>query len=270
MGVTIIDVARYAEVNKATVSRALRGDPRISAATRQRVWEAAKALGYEPDAGARALSGSKTGIVAAVFRGLDENWTGRFLAGLERIMSRYKKDLIVKSTGGNPRQSSNIMRSLRSRRVEGIIWLDEPDPEEKRNDIPVVHVSYSSRAFLSITLDTNFLMSELERLSPGDNWAIAVTQPGIFCMIRDSLALIKDSDKAGISLLNYIPGPEELGNSSLLVCSEEIFSVSEKSFRLNFPFFEMGSIAGRLYLNAVYSRGVRPATVLVKPIIFRT
>jgi hypothetical protein len=162
------------------------------------------------------------------------------------------------------------MRSLRSRRVEGVIWLDVPDPEENRNDIPVVHVGSSSKALLSITLDTNFLISELERLSPGDNWTIAVTHPGIFCMIRESLELLKDPEKAGISLLNYIPGPEELGNSSLLVYSEEIFSVSEKSFRLNFPFFEMGSIAGRLYLNAVYSRGVRPATVLVKPIILRT
>jgi len=44
--VTLGDVARLAEVHKATAARALNHDPRITAATRQKVEEAAKALGY--------------------------------------------------------------------------------------------------------------------------------------------------------------------------------------------------------------------------------
>ena len=44
------DVARLAGVNKATVSRALKGDHRISPATREKVWKSAKVLGYHPDA----------------------------------------------------------------------------------------------------------------------------------------------------------------------------------------------------------------------------
>ena len=42
------DVASVAGVDQSTVSLALRGDPRISPATRRRVLEAAKKLGYKP------------------------------------------------------------------------------------------------------------------------------------------------------------------------------------------------------------------------------
>lgn len=45
--VTLVDVARAAGVHKATAARAIQHDPRISAATRQKVEEAATKLGYK-------------------------------------------------------------------------------------------------------------------------------------------------------------------------------------------------------------------------------
>lgn len=46
---TLQDVAREAEVSMMTVSRALRGVPKVAAETRARVLEIAKRLGYQPD-----------------------------------------------------------------------------------------------------------------------------------------------------------------------------------------------------------------------------
>jgi LacI family transcriptional regulator len=46
---TLQDIANLAGVGKATVSLALRNDPKISAATRQRVCQAAEQLHYRPD-----------------------------------------------------------------------------------------------------------------------------------------------------------------------------------------------------------------------------
>ncbi|MCA1185118.1 MULTISPECIES: LacI family DNA-binding transcriptional regulator [unclassified Saccharopolyspora] len=56
MSITSHDVARFAGVSQATVSRALRGDPRVSVATRERVRHAADALNYVPSAAGRSLS----------------------------------------------------------------------------------------------------------------------------------------------------------------------------------------------------------------------
>ena len=64
--VTMADVAAAAGVNKGTVSRALRGDKRISNETRERIWRIARELGYEPDAVASGLSSRRTGVVAVV------------------------------------------------------------------------------------------------------------------------------------------------------------------------------------------------------------
>lgn len=68
MPVTSHDVARAAGVSQPTVSRALRDQRGVSAATRARVREAARALGYVPSQAGRALSTRATrrvGVVSA-------------------------------------------------------------------------------------------------------------------------------------------------------------------------------------------------------------
>ncbi len=66
LGVTSRDVAREASVSQPTVSRALGGDPRISSATRERVVEAARRLGYFPNVAARTLITNRTHTVGVV------------------------------------------------------------------------------------------------------------------------------------------------------------------------------------------------------------
>jgi LacI family transcriptional regulator len=66
MGVTSHDVARLAGVSQATVSRALRDDARVSEATKQRVREAAGALGYVRSELGRGLSTQATRRIALV------------------------------------------------------------------------------------------------------------------------------------------------------------------------------------------------------------
>jgi DNA-binding LacI/PurR family transcriptional regulator len=57
---TLRDVARLAECHYSTVSLALRNHPRITAATRERVHDAARQLGYSPDAMLTALAAYRT------------------------------------------------------------------------------------------------------------------------------------------------------------------------------------------------------------------
>lgn len=60
---TIKDVAAAAGVTAGTVSRALRGDPRVIEATRRRIVEAAERLGYRPNLQARGLQTGRTGAI---------------------------------------------------------------------------------------------------------------------------------------------------------------------------------------------------------------
>lgn len=63
---TVVTLARRAGVSASTVSRALKGDPRISVETRRRIEALATKVGYMPSAMARTLSGGRSGLVGLV------------------------------------------------------------------------------------------------------------------------------------------------------------------------------------------------------------
>jgi DNA-binding LacI/PurR family transcriptional regulator len=65
--VRLTDVAREAGVSIATASHALTGKGRIPEATRARVREVAKRMGYRPNAAARSLAGGRTRLIAVAF-----------------------------------------------------------------------------------------------------------------------------------------------------------------------------------------------------------
>ena len=63
--VTIAELARRSGVSKGTVSRALNGYDDVNPATRERITQLARELGYEPDGPARALRTRRSLLVAA-------------------------------------------------------------------------------------------------------------------------------------------------------------------------------------------------------------
>src|SRR3954453_9803941 len=58
---TLADVAVEAGVSQATASRALAGSPLVNANTRQRVWDVAERLHFQPNRLARPLRGGGAG-----------------------------------------------------------------------------------------------------------------------------------------------------------------------------------------------------------------
>src|ERR1035437_3633719 len=86
--VTLADVAQAVGCSSAAVSLALRGEPGVSDATRSRIVEAARALGYRPPAGAsrKRQKPMTTGLVIKAGHG-DSPGANRFsapvMAGIE-------------------------------------------------------------------------------------------------------------------------------------------------------------------------------------------
>ncbi|MFE2050921.1 LacI family DNA-binding transcriptional regulator [Streptomyces sp. NPDC059459] len=64
--ITSHDVARLAGVSQPTVSRALRDDPRVSPATKEKVRQAARALNYVPSEVGRSLSTRSTRRIGVI------------------------------------------------------------------------------------------------------------------------------------------------------------------------------------------------------------
>jgi len=73
---TVYDVAEYAGVSIATVSRVLRSPDAVKAATRERVMEGVRFLGYVPSANARGLAARRTNVIGLFFPGHDDHHSG--------------------------------------------------------------------------------------------------------------------------------------------------------------------------------------------------
>ncbi|WP_031478245.1 LacI family DNA-binding transcriptional regulator [Streptomyces bicolor] len=96
--VKITDVARHAGVSPSTVSYALSGKRPISEETRRRVEESVRLLGYHPHAGARALAGRRSDVLALVVplrAGIDVPVVMRFAVSVVTTARRYGHDVLL-------------------------------------------------------------------------------------------------------------------------------------------------------------------------------
>ncbi|MBW8820569.1 MAG: LacI family DNA-binding transcriptional regulator, partial [Streptomyces sp.] len=94
----ITDVARRAGVSPSTVSYALSGKRPISEETRQRVEDAVRELGYRPHAGARALAGRRSNVLALVVplrTGIHIPTVMRFAVSVVTTARRYEHDVLL-------------------------------------------------------------------------------------------------------------------------------------------------------------------------------
>lgn len=97
--VTISDVAAASGVSRATVSFVLRDSPSqtISAATRERVRQAASDLGYVPHGIARALrEGSSRIVVLTLDAVLDGHYARSYIHGLDDELAAHEHVLLVR------------------------------------------------------------------------------------------------------------------------------------------------------------------------------
>lgn len=96
---TIVTVAQAAGVTDGTVSRALRGDPRVQAKTREKVMEAAQKLGYRPDLSARALKQGRKSVLGVFLDSgpwmLSNDYFGALLEGLAAAAEADQFKLLI-------------------------------------------------------------------------------------------------------------------------------------------------------------------------------
>src|SRR5580704_11199182 len=96
---TLNDVAAASGVSRATASFVLRDSPgqSISAATRERVRAAARALGYVPNGLARALREGTSRIVLLIMdAALDGNYARSYISGLDAELAAHEHVLLVR------------------------------------------------------------------------------------------------------------------------------------------------------------------------------
>jgi LacI family transcriptional regulator len=121
---TITDVARHAGVAVSTVSYVLSGKRAISATTRQRVLASIRALGYHPNAGARALASRRANVIALVLplrSGMHLPVLMQFATAVVTTARQFDHDVLLVTADEGP---AGLRRIAASAMVDGIVLMD--------------------------------------------------------------------------------------------------------------------------------------------------
>ncbi len=118
------DVARLAGVSKSTASRALSGSGYVSAATRERVVEAAASLGFVVSSNAASLVTGKTRNVGVVIPFINRWFFAEVLDGIESALISAGYDLTLYRLSPNAEQRSRVFDYfLVRKRVDAVIAI---------------------------------------------------------------------------------------------------------------------------------------------------
>ncbi|WP_431285625.1 LacI family DNA-binding transcriptional regulator [Humitalea sp. 24SJ18S-53] len=117
---TLTTLSLAAGVSPSTVSRALKGDPRISVETRRRIADLARKVGYMPDAVARTLSGGRSGLIGLVLGDVANPFYPELLQEIVGQAAGRGLRLLLLHVGNGPIEDSTA-EALVEYRVDGAL-----------------------------------------------------------------------------------------------------------------------------------------------------
>ena len=163
--VTSHDVARLAGVSQPTVSRALRDSPKVSAETRRRVREAAKALGYVASETGRALSSGRTRRIGLLLTDLENQFYPHVIAPMHHELEALGYQLVLQT---ETTDTATVAERLISNGLDGVLLatttVDSVVPVRLRDrGVPFVYFNRTADAMEadSATVDPTPGMTEV-------------------------------------------------------------------------------------------------------------
>ncbi len=118
---TLRDVSEASGVSEMTVSRVLRNKGDVSEATRQRVQDAAKQLGYVPNKIAGALASQRVNLVAVIIPSLGNMVFPEVLSGISESLEGTDLQPVVGVTDYLPEKEEKVLFEMLSWRPSGVI-----------------------------------------------------------------------------------------------------------------------------------------------------
>ncbi|SEN50798.1 LacI family DNA-binding transcriptional regulator [Lihuaxuella thermophila] len=120
--VTMADVAKYANVSKSTVSQFLnqRYDF-MSQKTKERIEQAIRELGYQPNFVARSLKQKKTSTIGVIVANILHTFSTQVIRAIEDACHEHDYHVIVCNADDEPDKEKKYIDMLTAKQVDGLI-----------------------------------------------------------------------------------------------------------------------------------------------------
>ncbi|QYX57358.1 LacI family DNA-binding transcriptional regulator [Roseovarius sp. SCSIO 43702] len=142
---TLRDVSEASGVSEMTVSRVLRNRGDVSDATREKVLEKAKELGYVPNKIAGALASQRVNLVAVIIPSMSNMVFPEVMTGISRTLDQTALQPVVGLTEYSREKEEKVLYEMLSWRPSGVIIAGLEHSEASRamlraSGIPVVEI----------------------------------------------------------------------------------------------------------------------------------
>ncbi len=118
--VRLKDIAKIVGVSVMTVSKALRDEPDVSAATKAKIKKLAIDMGYVPDSSAQGLRTKTTKLLGLVIPATTNPIYARIVLAIEERAQDLGYDILLAQTQNLAERETACLRRLLSRRVDGL------------------------------------------------------------------------------------------------------------------------------------------------------
>ena len=156
--VTIVDVARHAQVSTTAVSKVLRSAYGASPAMRVKVQQAIAELGYRPSASARGLRG-QTFTIGVMLPDLRNLFFADILDGITAQLGGTEYQVLLGPGCNGEKEEARVIEAMIDRSMDGLILIAPVSPKKRLNEVahrvPTVVVGRhgSSPAYDTVTDD---------------------------------------------------------------------------------------------------------------------
>jgi DNA-binding LacI/PurR family transcriptional regulator len=146
-------------VSTATVSRALRGLPNVSAATRARVRTAATELGYVASPSAASLASGRTRTIGLISPWINRWFFANVIEGAERMLRQHGFDVLLYTFDARrASERAPVDPSVLRRRVDGILIVGFPLSAAEVEGLvrlgkPIVCIGWGGYGQVTVRLD---------------------------------------------------------------------------------------------------------------------
>ncbi|QPB22329.1 LacI family DNA-binding transcriptional regulator [Rhizobium sp. 007] len=143
--ITLVEIAKVADVSAITVSRALRNPESVSQKLRERIQQVVDELGYVPDPAASALASARTDVIGVLIPSVTNNVFADVLRGIYSEAENASYRVQTGNTRYSLLEEERLLRVFLSQRPVGLIvtGIDQSSAARAqllKADCPVVQI----------------------------------------------------------------------------------------------------------------------------------
>jgi len=154
---TIQDVADFAGVSTATVSRVISGSDKVSKKLIKRVQNAIHELDYHPDQTARRLRHRDNKLIGVVISDIQNPYFSTLVVGIENVLHEKGYRLLLGNSSEDPEREREHLNTFLSERVSGVIFTSTGDESGQYKKLQAVGIPLVAVDRKPINLDVDLV-----------------------------------------------------------------------------------------------------------------